>query len=605
MERKHLRNVAIIAHVDHGKTTMVDVMLRQSGIFRDNQKVQERVMDSNDLERERGITILAKNTAVMYGDVKINIVDTPGHADFGGEVERILTMVDGALLVVDAAEGPMPQTRYVLKKALEVGLKPIVVINKIDRPDGRPAEVIDELLDLFIDLGADEDQLEFPVLYASGRQGWASTSLEELSETVEPLFKAILQEIPAPVGDSEAPLQILATSLDYDEYLGRIVIGRIQQGTLTSGQNVGLSRRDGTLERAKVAKVFVQQGLERELVETASVGEIVAITGISDINIGETITSFENPAPLPVLHVDEPTLAMTFQVNDAPFAGKEGQFVTSRHIRDRLFRELERNVSLRVEPTESPDRFLVSGRGELHLSILIETMRREGFELGVSKPQVIYREVSGVKEEPLEYLVVDVPEEFVGTVMERLGSRRADLKNMNPNGSGLMRLEFEIPARGLIGFRSEFLTETKGYGIMNHVFAGYVPYKGDIPGRSRGSIIASEQGESTTYAINNLSDRGSFFIEPGTKVYAGMIIGEYTREQDIEVNVCKKKHVSNVRSATAEENVRLTPPRLLSLEQAIEFMADDELLEITPKSLRLRKAILDPTERARASKAKR
>lgn len=602
MRREDLRNIAIIAHVDHGKTTLVDVMLRQAGIFRENERVVERVMDSNELERERGITILAKNTSVMYRGVTINIVDTPGHADFSGEVERILTMVDGALLVVDAAEGPMPQTRYVLRKALEVNLKPIVVLNKIDRADARAKEVVDEVLELFMDLDANEEQLDFPLLYASARDGLATADLGVPGSDLQPLFETILASIPAPQGDPDGILQMLCTTLDYDDYQGRLAIGRIAQGTVVAGQAAAVCRRDGTLTRGKINKVYITKGLERLAVDSATIGDIVAVTGFADINIGETLSAAENPAALPVLHVDEPTLVMTFRVNDSPFAGQEGQFVTSRHLRERLMRELERNVSLKVEETDSPDSFRVLGRGELHLSILIETMRREGYELAVSKPEVLFKEEDGVLMEPLELLLVDVPEEYVGVVMEEIGRRRGELLNMAPGGAGGMRLEFEIPARGLIGVRSELLTATHGYGTMNHLFSGYGHFRGEVPARTHGSLVAAEDGVATPYALHALEDRGIFFIGPGTKVYKGMVTGEHTRDNDIEVNVCKKKHVTNVRSSTSDEGIRLTPPHILSLEEAIEFIAPDELLEVTPQNLRVRKDILDPGARVRRAK---
>ncbi len=602
MIRNDLRNIAIIAHVDHGKTTLVDGLLRQSGTFRANEQVAERVMDSNDLERERGITILAKNTAVIYKGIKINIVDTPGHADFGGEVERILSMVDGALLVVDAFEGPMAQTKFVLRKALENGLKPITCINKIDRPDARPDEVLDEVLDLFIELGADDDQLEFPVVYASGRDQWAKKSLDDDSGDLQPMFDTILEHCPAPEGDPNGPLQVMVTSLDYDDYVGRIIIGRIHQGKVRPGDWVGIFHRDGVNEKARVGQVFVYQGLKRLAAEEASMGEIVALTGLESANLGETITDFENPHPLPVLTVDEPTLSMTFSTNDSPFAGKEGAYVTSRHLRDRLMKELEKNVALRVEETDSPDAYKVSGRGELHLAILIETMRREGYELAVSKPEVITKVEKGQLMEPVELLTVDVPEEFMGAVIEMLGSRKAEMVNMGAAGTGHMRMEFLIPARGLIGFRSDFLTMTKGYGIMHHLFHGYAPHKGDLPGRSRGSMIATDAGDATTYALHNLQERGVLFIPPTTAVYQGMVVGEHSRENDIEVNVCKTKHLTNVRSSTAEQTLRLDPPRVLSLEEALEQITEDELVEVTPKSIRLRKKLLSTQDRERAKK---
>lgn len=595
-----LRNVAIIAHVDHGKTTLVDAMLKQSHIFRANEQVAERVMDSNAIERERGITILSKNTAVMYKDIKINIVDTPGHADFGGEVERVLNMVDGVLLLVDASEGPMPQTKYVLRKALEQGLKPIVVINKIDRPDQRIDDVYDEVLELFMELGADDDQLDFPVVYAIARDGIAKLDLDDESDSLEPLMDLLIKEIPAPQGDVEGSLQMMVTTLDSDEYVGRVAIGRIMRGKIKEGQNVVVISGDGETKE-RIGKVYVYQGLKRIEVSEAELGEIVAITGLPSASIGHTVADAENPEALPSINIDEPTLSMTFGVNTSPFAGREGQFVTSRHLRDRLYKETETNVSLRVEETDSPDTFKVSGRGELHLSILIETMRREGYELQIGKPEVIYKEINGQLCEPIENLTIEVPQEFMGTVMESLGTRKAELSNMTEL-KGYLRLEFTIPARGLIGFRSEFLTNTKGNGIMNHVFRGYAPYKGDIPGRSRGSLVAFEQGETTPYGIYTLQDRGVMFISPNQMVYEGMIIGENTRELDMDVNPCKKKNVSNMRSSSSDEAIRLTPPRLLSLEQALEFINKDEMVEVTPESIRLRKTILDKSQRGRLRK---
>ena len=596
----NLRNVAIIAHVDHGKTTLVDAMLRQSHIFRANEQVAERVMDSNALERERGITILSKNTAVMYKDIKINIVDTPGHADFGGEVERVLNMVDGVLLLVDASEGPMPQTKYVLRKALEQGLKPIVVINKIDRPDQRIDDVYDEVLELFMELGADDDQLDFPVVYAIARDGIAKLEFDDESDSLEPLMDLLIKEIPAPQGDIEGPLQMMVTTLDSDEYVGRVAIGRIMRGKIKEGQNVVVISGDGETKE-RIGKVYTYQGLKRMEVSEAELGEIVAITGLPSASIGHTVADAENPEALPSINIDEPTLSMTFGVNTSPFAGREGQFVTSRHLRDRLFKETETNVSLRVEETDSPDTFKVSGRGELHLSILIETMRREGYELQIGKPEVIYKEINGQLCEPIENLTIEVPQEFMGTVMESLGTRKAELSNMTEL-KGYLRLEFTIPARGLIGFRSEFLTNTKGNGIMNHVFRGYAPYKGDIPGRNRGSLVAFEQGETTPYGIYSLQDRGVMFISPNQMVYEGMIIGENTRELDMDVNPCKKKNVSNMRSSSSDEAIRLTPPRLLSLEQALEFINKDEMVEVTPESVRLRKTVLDKSQRGRMRK---
>lgn len=595
-----LRNVAIIAHVDHGKTTLVDAMLKQSHIFRANEQVAERVMDSNAIERERGITILSKNTAVMYKDIKINIVDTPGHADFGGEVERVLNMVDGVLLLVDASEGPMPQTKYVLRKALEQGLKPIVVINKIDRPDQRIDDVYDEVLELFMELGADDDQLDFPVVYAIARDGIAKLDLDDESDSLEPLMDLLIKEIPAPQGDVEGSLQMMVTTLDSDEYVGRVAIGRIMRGKIKEGQNVVVISGDGETKE-RIGKVYVYQGLKRMEVSEAELGEIVAITGLPSASIGHTVADAENPEALPSINIDEPTLSMTFGVNTSPFAGREGQFVTSRHLRDRLYKETETNVSLRVEETDSPDTFKVSGRGELHLSILIETMRREGYELQIGKPEVIYKEINGQLCEPIENLTIEVPQEFMGTVMESLGTRKAELSNMTEL-KGYLRLEFTIPARGLIGFRSEFLTNTKGNGIMNHVFRGYAPYKGDILGRSRGSLVAFEQGETTPYGIYTLQDRGVMFISPNQMVYEGMIIGENTRELDMDVNPCKKKNVSNMRSSSSDEAIRLTPPRLLSLEQALEFINKDEMVEVTPESIRLRKTILDKSQRGRLRK---
>ncbi|BEU87626.1 translational GTPase TypA [Selenomonas sp. TAMA-11512] len=598
---ENLRNIAIIAHVDHGKTTLVDAMLRQSHVFRSNEQVAERVMDSGDLERERGITILSKNTAILYGDTKINIVDTPGHADFGGEVERVLNMVDGVVLLVDAFEGPMPQTKYVLRKALEQKLKPIVVINKIDRPDQRVNDVYDEVLELFMELDADDDQLDFPCIYATARDGIAKYSMDDDSDTLEPLMETIVKECPAPTGDGEGPLQMMITTLEADEYVGKVAIGRIIRGKVRANQNVILISNGNEETKAKIGKVFVYQGLQRVEVQEASLGEIVALTGLGEVSIGYTVADPENPEALPTINIDEPTLSMTFGVNTSPFAGREGQFVTSRHIRDRLFKETETNVSLRVEETDSADVFKVSGRGELHLSILIETMRREGYELQVGKPEVVYKTINGEKCEPLENLTIEVPQEYMGTVMESLGTRKAELQNMT-EVSGYIRMEFVIPARGLIGFRSELLTNTKGNGIMNHVFRGYVPYKGDIPGRSRGSLVAFEQGETTGYGIFSLQDRGTMFIAPNQSVYEGMIVGENSREMDIDINPCKKKNVTNMRTSASDEAIRLVPPRILSLEQALEYINDDELVEVTPENIRLRKTILDRTARGRASK---
>lgn len=600
MIREDLRNVAIIAHVDHGKTTLVDAMLKQSHIFRDNEKVAERVMDSNDLERERGITILSKNTAVMHDGIKINIVDTPGHADFGGEVERVLNMVDGVLLLVDAYEGPMPQTKYVLRKALEQGLKPIVVINKIDRPDQRVHDVEDEVLELFMELEANDDQLDFPVVYASARAGIAKTNMDDEATDLTPLFKVLIDEIPAPETDADGPLQFMVTTLDYDEYVGKIAVGRIVRGKMRPNQPVVVMNGEDT-RRAKIGRVYTYNGLNRVETEEATVGDIIAFIGIEDINIGETVADAENPEALPTITIDEPTLSMMFMVNNSPFAGREGEFVTSRHLRDRLYREIQTNVSMKVEDTDSADAFKVSGRGELHLAVLIETMRREGYELQVGKPKVIFKRIQDQMCEPLEYLTIDVPQEFMGTVMESLGVRKAELINM-VELAGYLRMEFVIPARGLIGFRSQFLTNTKGTGIMNHVFHGYAPYKGDIPGRTRGALVAFETGETTPYGLNSVQDRGVLFLGANENVYAGQVIGENSRELDMEVNPCKKKHVTNMRSSSSDEAVRLTPPRILSLEQALEWVNDDELVEITPKSIRLRKAILDRSARAKAAK---
>ncbi len=594
------RNIAIIAHVDHGKTTLVDAMLKQSHIFRANEQVADRVLDSNDLERERGITILSKNTAINYKDVKFNIVDTPGHADFGGEVERVLNMVDGVLLLVDAFEGPMPQTKYVLRKALEQKLKPIVVINKIDRPDARVEEVVDEVLELFMELDADDDQLDFPVIYTAAKAGIAKLKMSDESTNLEPLMETIYKEIPPPEGEFDAPLQMLVTTLEADDYVGKIAIGRIQRGSIKPAQTVALMTSDG-IKKAKVAKVFSYNGLNRTETPEAIMGEIVALTGLGEVSIGDTIADVDQPEALPAIRVDEPTLSVTFGVNTSPFAGQEGQFVTSRHIRDRLFKEAQTNVALRVEETDSADVFKVSGRGELHLSILIETMRREGYELQIGKPEVVYKFDGAQRLEPIEQLTVEVPQEFMGTVMESLGWRKAEMQSMN-EVAGYMRLQFLIPARGLIGFRSELLTSTKGNGVMNHVFHGYAPYKGDIPGRSRGSLVAFEQGTTTGYGIFNLQDRGTMFIEPGQKVYEGMIVGENARELDIDINPCKQKHASNMRTTASDEAIRLIPPRFLSLEQALEYINDDELVEVTPTTIRLRKAVLDRNIRGRAAK---
>ncbi len=591
-QRDNIRNIAIIAHVDHGKTTLVDEMLKQSGTFRSNETVQDRVMDSNDLERERGITILSKNTSVHYNGVKINIIDTPGHADFGGEVERIMMMVDGVLLLVDAFEGCMPQTRFVLKKALGLHKKALVVINKIDRPGARPLEVVDEVLDLFIELGADDDQLEFPVIFASARDGYSSKDPNAREGDMRPLLDAILENIEAPKGDIDAPLQILFSSLEYDEYVGRIGIGRVERGSIKRNENIILCKSDGSQEQHKVSKLYQFEGLKRVEVESAQMGDIVCVSGIADINIGETACSPDCVEPLPFIKIDEPTISMNFIVNDSPFAGREGKFVTSRNLRDRLFKEVETNVSMRVEETETTDTFKVSGRGELHLSILIETMRRQGYEFQVSRPKVILKEINGETCEPMELLIVEVPEEYVGAVIEKLGSRKAELENMGTRDGGSTHLEFKIPSRGLIGYRSEFMTDTNGNGIMNQIFAGYEPYKGDIATRERGSIVVHETGVSTGYGLFNTQDRGRLFIGPGVEVYEGMIVGECAKNEDVVCNVCKKKQLTNTRAAGSDDALRLIPHSVLSLEQSMEFIKDDELLEVTPKSLRLRKRIL-------------
>lgn len=596
-KRENLRNVAIIAHVDHGKTTLVDELLKQSGTFRENEQVQERVMDSNDLERERGITILSKNTAVHYKNTKINIVDTPGHADFGGEVERILTMVDGVLLLVDAFEGCMPQTRFVLKKALNLKKKVLVVVNKIDRPGARPSEVIDEVLDLFIELGADEDQIEFPVVYASAKDGYSSLDPEVREGDMRPLLDAILEHISAPDGDIDGPLQILFSSLDYDDYIGRIGVGRVERGKILRGENVVLCKQDGKQENVKISRLYQFEGLKRVEVDSAMMGDIVCVSGIADLNIGETACDPECIEPLPFVKIDEPTISMNFIVNDSPFAGREGKFVTSRNLRDRLFKEVETNVSMRVEETDSTDTFKVSGRGELHLSILIETMRRQGYEFQVSRPEVIYKTINGQLCEPIELLIIEVPEQYVGSVIEKLGSRKGELENMGSRNGGATHLEFKIPARGLIGYRSEFMTDTNGNGIMNQLFAGYEPYKGDIQTRERGSIVVHETGTSTGYGLFNTQDRGRLFIGPGVEVYEGMIVGECSRNEDIVCNVCKKKQMTNTRAAGSDDALRLVPHSTLSLEQSMEFIKDDELLEVTPESLRLRKRVLSKEQR--------
>lgn len=598
ISRDDIRNIAIIAHVDHGKTTLVDAMFKESHVFRSNEKVDERVMDSNDLEKERGITILSKNTAVMYNDIKINIVDTPGHADFGGEVERVLDMVDSVLLVVDSYEGPMPQTKFVLKKALELKLKPIVVINKIDKPNARPEEVIDEVFELFLELGADDEQLDFPIIYASAREGFARYNVEDTNMGMEPLFKTVIEHVECPKGDINGSFQMLVTSLDTNEYLGKIAIGKIHRGKVRKNQQVALVRKDGTTSTYKVSGVFGYNGLQREEVQEASLGDIIALSGVTDANIGETIADSQNPEALPYIEIDEPTLNMNFMVNDSPFAGREGDFVTSRHLRDRLMKELETNVSLRVNEI-TPDCFEVSGRGELHLSILIETMRREGFELQVSKPNVIFKTIDGKKMEPMEYLTIDVPEEFMGPVMEKMGPRKGEMVNMTSAVNGYTRLEFNIPARGLIGFRNEFMTDTKGNGIMNHVFNGYGPYKGEIPTRSRGSIVSFEQGEAIAYGLFNAQERGKLFITPGTSVYEGMIVGECSRAEDIDINVCKGKKLTNTRASGSDDAVKLVPVTQLTLEQSLEFINHDELVEVTPINVRMRKRALNAAERKR------
>lgn len=598
--RNDIRNIAIIAHVDHGKTTLVDALLRQSNVFRTNEKVEERVMDSNDLEKERGITILSKNTAVHYNGVKINIIDTPGHADFGGEVERVLKMVESVLLVVDSYEGAMPQTKFVLRKALELGLKPIVVINKIDKPDARPEEVIDEIFELFLELGADDEQLDFPIVYASARDGVATINIDEPKDNMKDLFDTIIEKVESPKGSIEDSLQMLVTTLDSSEYVGKIAIGKITRGIAKKNQQAAVVRQDGTVTKFKISSLYTHDGLKRIEVDEAQLGDIVAISGISDVNIGETITDAQNPEGLPFVKIDEPTLNMNFMVNDSPFAGREGDFVTSRHLRDRLLKELETNVSLKVKEI-TPDCFEVSGRGELHLSILIETMRREGYEFQVSKPNVITKiDENGVKVEPIEHLTIDVPEEFMGPVMEKLGPRKAEMVNMTSAVNGYSRLEFKIPARGLIGFRNEFMTDTKGNGIMNHVFDGFEKYKGEIPGRSRGSIVVFESGEAVTYGLFNAQERGTLFIEPGTEVYAGMVCGECSRADDIDVNICKKKQLTNTRSSGADDALKLTPVKQMSLEQCLEFINNDELVEVTPVNVRMRKRILDSAERKRA-----
>lgn len=601
MKNENIRNIAIIAHVDHGKTTLVDSLLHQSHVFRENEQVQERVMDSNDLEKERGITILSKNTSVMYNGIKINIVDTPGHADFGGEVERVLKTVDGVLLLVDAFEGPMPQTREVLKKSLALNLKPIVVINKIDRPGSDPAKVVDKVLELFIELDANDDQLEFPVIYASAKNGIAKMSLEEESDNVNCIFDTIVKYISAPECEIDGPAQMLVSNIDYDDYLGRIAVGRIERGSIKAGMPIAICKKEKNAQ-GKVAKLFTYQGLKRTEVEEATAGDIVSLSGIADINIGDTICDLNNPEKIPFVDIDEPTVSMTFSVNNGPFAGKEGEFITSRHIRDRLFKELERNVSLRVKETDSADSFEVCGRGELHLSVLIETMRREGFELLVSRPKVIFKEIDGVKCEPVERLVVNVPDESIGTVIEKLGRRKGEMTNMEPAEAGHTKVEFKIPARGLIGYRTEFLTDTKGEGTMNSIFDCYEPFKGDIQARTRGVLVAWEQGTSVTYGLYNAQERGELLIGAGVDVYEGMIVGINSRNEDIAINVCKEKHLTNTRASGSDDALRLVPPLQMSLEKAIEFIAEDELVEVTPKNIRLRKKTLDTKTREREAR---
>ena len=601
MNTENIRNVAIIAHVDHGKTTLVDAMLKQSGTFRQNEQIQERVMDSGDLERERGITILAKNTSLYYNDVKINIVDTPGHADFGGEVERALEMVDGVLLLVDAFEGCMPQTRFVLKKALALNLVPIIVVNKVDRPNARPYEVVDEVLELFMDLDATDEQLDSPVIYASGRDGWASMDAEAGSGDMKPLFDLILKHVPAPKGNAEEPFQMLVSNIDFDGYTGRIAVGTIERGTVKTGSNVTVSARDGKTRQGKIAAVYTYEGLKRSTAESAGAGEVVCLSGITDIEIGETLCDPAKVEPLPFVEIDQPVMSMTFSINNSPFAGREGSFVTSRHLRERLYKELESNISLRVEDTDSADSFVVSGRGELHLSVLIENMRRQGYEFQVSRPQVIFKTgENGEKLEPIEDLFIDVPDEYTGAVMESSARRKAELTNMVPIAGGYTRLEFNVPSRGLIGYRTELLTATKGTAVINSMLKDYEPYKGDIPERSRGSLVAFETGEAVTYGLFNAQDRGTLFIRPGDKVYEGMIVGENCRVDDVVVNVCKKKHITNTRASGSDDALKLTPAKDMSLEQCLEFITADELLEVTPESLRLRKRLLTADQRAKA-----
>ena len=601
MKNQNMRNIAIIAHVDHGKTTLVDALLRQSHVFRDNEQVAERVMDSGDIEKERGITILSKNTSVMYNGVKINIVDTPGHADFGGEVERVLKMVDGVLLLVDAFEGPMPQTREVLKKSLALNLKPIVVINKIDRPGANPLKVVDQVLELFIELNATDEQLDFPVIYASAKNGIAKLHLEDEADNITCIFDTIIKYIDAPECEIDGPMQMLVSNIDYDDYLGRLAVGRIERGNIKSGMPVAICKKEKN-DQGKIAKLFTYEGLKRTEVDEVKAGDIVCLSGISDINIGDTICDLEHPEKIDFVDIDEPTVSMTFSVNNGPFAGREGEFVTSRHIRDRLFKELERNVSLRVKETDSADSFEVCGRGELHLSVLIETMRREGFELLVSRPKVIFKEIDGVKCEPIERLVVNVPDDCIGNVIEKLGRRKAEMINMEPAEAGHTKIEFKIPARGLIGYRTEFLTDTKGVGTMNNIFDSYAPYEGTISARTRGVLVAFEQGTSITYGLYNAQERGELFIGAGVEVYEGMIVGSNSRSEDIAINVCKEKHLTNTRASGSDDALRLVPPVQMSLEQAIEFIAEDELVEVTPKNIRLRKKILDTKTRERQAR---
>jgi GTP-binding protein len=603
LRRDDIRNIAIIAHVDHGKTTLVDHMLRQTGTFRANQQLVTRVMDSNDLEKERGITILAKNTAIHYRGTKINIVDTPGHSDFGGEVERTLTMVDGVLLLVDAAEGPLPGTKFVLKKSLDLQLKPIVVINKIDRKDARPHEVLDMVFELFLSLGADNEQLDFPTIYCIAKQGIARRELDQQSDSLEPLFEAILNRVPGPPGDADSPFQMLVTTIDYNDYLGRLGIGRIHRGTIRFGGPMKVIHRDGSSEDARVTKIYTFDGLKRIEVQEAGAGDIIALAGMEDVDIGETIADAADPTPMLFVAIEEPTLSMNFIVNNSPFAGLDGKYVTTRHLGERLSRELRSNVSLRIELTDSPDVFNVSGRGELHLAILIETMRREGFEFQVSRPEVIYKRIDDVLCEPIEHVIIDVPEEFVGVVIENLGRRKGEMKNMITSG-GNVRIEFFVPARGLLGFRNEFMTQTKGTGILHHNFHGYEPFKGELTHRTRGALVAMEPGDASAYAMWKLGERSTFFVEPGTRIYPGMIVGENSREQDMTVNVCKTKQLTNFRASGSDEAIRLEPPRLLTLEQAIEWIGDDEYVEVTPKNIRLRKRYLDMNERNRMAKKK-